>query len=60
MAHKTKAERIAASKRKRHTCDNYKGNRSPMPYRRPQHEVDEYIDELNEGWEGDSCQKDDN
>lgn len=43
MAHLTKLERMLRKERKRNHPDEYKGNRSPMPYRRQENE--EVLDE---------------
>lgn len=57
MAHLTKAERIARENRRNR--EDWKGKRSPQPYKRPQNEVEDYIDELNENWGGDDEAKTD-
>lgn len=52
MSHLTKLERIERKRRRDRSNEEWKGNRSPQPYRRPQQEVDAYIDELNTNWRG--------
>lgn len=49
VAHKTRAEQRQRPKQKR---EKFK-SRKPKPYRRPQQEVEQYIEDLNEDWTGD-------